>query len=190
MRIKSVLFPASLAVLMNCLAMPGAFAQSSSNGNSFQSSASDNSGQNAANYSYAQETPHQRAELSQVQALGTKSRAGIDQLGIHSVDINRALTLQTAGDRALRDGNVVVAAEDYGRVQEAVSVLKRERVHAEAARNKTLDDVHRAEQNGVNVSQAKEYGGRGDQALNTGNFHTAEVYYAQARAELNALASR
>lgn len=98
--------------------------------------------------------------------------------------------LQDDGDNALRNHEFIKAAEEYGRVKQMVSILRSERAHAQAERAQTLDEVRQAEQSGLNVAQASDYGRRGDEALDNGNFEVAEMYYAQARAEVNALASR
>ena len=124
--------------------------------------------------------------IARVQALGAKIRAAITALAIHNADTDRALSLQSEGDRALRDHDLVRAVENYGRAEEAVSVLQRERVSAREARARTDDELRRAQRAGANVANAESYSTRGDQALETGNYHTAEVYYAEARILLDA----
>ncbi len=130
------------------------------------------------------------AVVAKAQSLGARARAEITRLGIHNADTARALKFQSDGDQALRDNDPVRAAEDYGRAEEAVSVLERERVSARDARAKTDDDLRRAKDQGIDVANAERYSTRGDQALETGNYHTAEVYYAEARAQLNRSATR
>jgi hypothetical protein len=121
---------------------------------------------------------------------GSGARAEITRLGIRNADTARALKFQSDGDQALRDNDPVRAAEDYGRAEEAVSVLERERISARDARTKIDNELRRAQRDDGNVADAESYSRRGDQALETGNYHTAEVYYAEARAQLNRSATR
>jgi hypothetical protein len=130
------------------------------------------------------------ALVEKAQSLGARARAEITRLGIHNTDTARALKFQSDGDQALRDNDPVRASEDYGRAEEAVSVLDRERINARDARTKTDDELRRAQREGGNIADAENYSTRGDQALETGNYHTAEVYYAEARAQLNRSATR
>jgi hypothetical protein len=118
------------------------------------------------------------------QALGSRSRAEITKLGTHNADTDRAMRLQSAGDRYLRAGDVVHAAEDYGRVEEAVHVLDGERAAAERAQDRDHAAIQHAQHAGRNVTQAESYSVRGDKALASGNYHEAETFYAEARADL------
>jgi hypothetical protein len=61
---------------------------------------------------------------------------------------DRALWVQTEGDRALREGDVVRAAEDYGRVEEEVRYLRAERFRAIHARTLAHNGLERAWRDG------------------------------------------
>jgi hypothetical protein len=70
------------------------------------------------------------AVVAKAQSLGARAQAEITCLGIHNTDTARGLKFQSDGDQVLRDNDPVRAAEDYGRAEEAVSVLERKRISA------------------------------------------------------------
>ncbi|MGH8011984.1 MAG: hypothetical protein ACREQ4_05755 [Candidatus Binataceae bacterium] len=84
----------------------------------------------------------------------------------------------------MREGDIVHVAEDYGRVEEAVQVVDEERAAARQAQDRDHRAIQHARRAGKNVTRIEDYSVRGNKALQTGNHHEAEVYYAQARADL------
>ena len=154
---KFLLASAALAFMMTAAGVHGAAAQSA---------AASDDGENAA------------------QALGSRTRAEITRLSAHGADADRALRLQAEGDQALRRGDTVRAAEDYGRAEEAISVLDRERLHATNVRAQTHRELERTQRaGGVNMAQAESFNQKGDDAFDNGDYTDAEVYYAIARAD-------
>jgi hypothetical protein len=127
------------------------------------------------------------ADKNAAQSIAARTRTEISRLGVHNIDTDRALRMQSEGDRALRNNEPVRAAEYYGRAEEAAHVLDRESTTARDARDSTDRAISRAQRGGENVAQAESYKVRGDQALESGNYHTAEVYYAEARADLSTM---
>jgi hypothetical protein len=98
--------------------------------------------------------------------------------------VGRALSLQAQGDQALRRGELALAAEDYGRAREALSVLDRERVLALEERSRAASDLRRAERDGDDITWAAAKLSEGNRAFDTANYVTADIDYAEARANL------
>jgi hypothetical protein len=119
-----------------------------------------------------------------VQSLGSRTRAMITSVSGHGADVDRPLRYQAQGDQALRRGDLIRAAEDYGRAEEAISVLDTQRVQARNARARTLREIEHARRHGTDIAQAEIEYQRGDQAMDNGDFVNAELHYAQARASL------
>jgi hypothetical protein len=122
--------------------------------------------------------------MSAAQTLGMHTRAEIAHLGFHSPDIDRALRLQSEGDQALRRGDPVRAAREYGRAEEAVSVLERERRQANSARMLTHRQLERGQREGTNMLEAERFNQKGDYAFDNGDYTSSQAYYAMARAAL------
>jgi hypothetical protein len=119
-----------------------------------------------------------------VQSIGARSRAEITRVGDRGANVGRALSLQAEGDEALRRGEVALAAEDYGRAREALSVLDRERSLALGERSRANIDLQRAERGGEDISWAAAKVSDGNRAFDSGNYVTAGMDYAEARADL------
>jgi len=119
-----------------------------------------------------------------VQSIGSRTRAEITRVGDHGTNVGRALSLQAEGDQALRRGELALAAEDYGRAREALSVLDRERLLAVAERSRAAIDLQRAQRNGDDIAWAAAKVSDGNRAFATGNYITADIDYAEARADL------
>jgi len=119
-----------------------------------------------------------------VQSIGSSTRAEIARVGNHGANVGRALSLQAEGDQALRRGELALAAEDYGRAREALSVLDRERSLAVAERKRTASDLQRAQRDGDDIAWAAAKVSDGNRAFATGNYVTAEIDYAEARTDL------
>jgi hypothetical protein len=64
--------------------------------------------------------------------------------------------LQAEGDQALRRGELALAAEDYGRGREALSVIDRERSLAVEERSRAALDLQRAQREGDDIVWAAE----------------------------------
>jgi hypothetical protein len=119
-----------------------------------------------------------------VQSIGARTRAEITRVGDRGANVGRALSLQAEGDEALRRGEVALAAEDYGRAREALSVLDRERSLALGERSRANIDLQRAERGGEDISWAAAKVSDGNRAFDSGNYVTAGMDYAEARADL------
>jgi hypothetical protein len=119
-----------------------------------------------------------------VESIGARTRAEITQIGNRGANVGRALRLQADGDQALRRGELALAAEDYGRAREALNVLDRERLLAVAERSRAALDLRRAERDGDDIAWAAAKISDGNRALATGNYVTADMDYAAARADL------
>jgi hypothetical protein len=91
--------------------------------------------------------------------------------------------LQAEGDQALRHGKLALAAEDYGRAREALSVLDRERSLAVEERSRAALDLQRALREGNDIAWAAGKLSDGNRAFASGNI-TADLDYAEARADL------
>jgi hypothetical protein len=135
----------------------------------------------ASAQSYDDQAPGFRAA---VQAIGSRTRAEITRVGDRGANVDRALRLQAEGDQALRQGELAVAAEDYGRAREALSVLDRERALAVQGRSEANLDLERAQRDGDDIAWAAQKMSNGNRALATGNYVTADIDYAEARADL------
>ena len=167
---KPLIAMATLALSMTTAGVPGALAQTSPTRSRTYS--------NAGNYAPG------NSDENAAQAIGAETRAEITRLSGHGADVDRPLRLQAEGDQALRDGEPVRAAEDYGRAREAITVLERERVRATNARAETHRDLSRAQRAGnVDLAQAESFNQKGDNAFNNGDYNDAQVYYAIARAD-------
>lgn len=119
-----------------------------------------------------------------VQSIGSSTRAEITRVGGHGANVGGALSLQAEGDQALRRGELALAAEDYGRAREAVSVLDRERSLAVAERTRASRDLQRAQRDGDDIAWAAAKMSDGNRAFATGNYITSDIDYAEARADL------
>jgi hypothetical protein len=119
-----------------------------------------------------------------VQSIGSRTRAEITRISDHGANVGRALSLQAEGDQALRRGDLAVAAEDYGRAREAVSVLDRERALAAEERSRAAFDLQRAQREGDDIAWAAAKLSDGNRAYASGNYVTADIDYAEARADL------
>lgn len=119
-----------------------------------------------------------------VQSIGARTRAEITRVGDRGANVGRALSLQAAGDEALRRGELALAAEDYGRAREAISVLDRERSVALDERSRANIDLQRAERAGEDISWAADKLSAGNRAFDSGNYVTAGMDFAEARADL------
>jgi hypothetical protein len=119
-----------------------------------------------------------------VQSIGARTRTEISRVGDHGANVSRALSLQAEGDQALRRGELALAAEDYGRAREAVSVLDRQRSLAVEERSRAALDLRRAENEGDDIAWAATKVSDGNRAFATGNYVTADIDYAEARADL------
>jgi hypothetical protein len=119
-----------------------------------------------------------------VQSIGARNRAEITRVGDRGANVGRALSLQAEGDEALRRGEVALAAQDYGRAREALSVLDRERSLALGERSRANIDLQRAERGGEDISWAAAKVSDGNRAFDSGNYVTAGMDYAEARADL------
>jgi hypothetical protein len=119
-----------------------------------------------------------------VQSIGARTRTEITRVGDRGANVGRALGLQAEGDQALRRGELALAAEDYGRAREAVSVLDRERLLAAEERSHAASDLQRAQRNGDDIAWAAAKLSDGNQAFATGNYLTAGIDYAEARTDL------
>jgi hypothetical protein len=119
-----------------------------------------------------------------VQSIGARTRSEITSVGDRGANVGRALSLQAEGDQALRRGELALAAEDYGRAREAVSVLDRERSLAITERSRAALDLREAGREGDDIAWAAAKLSDGNRAFDTGNYVTADIDYAEARADL------
>jgi len=119
-----------------------------------------------------------------VQAIGARTRTEITRVSDRGANVGRALRLQAEGDQALRRGELVLAAEDYGRAREAVSVLDSERSLAVEERSRASLDFERAQRAGDDIAWAAVKLSDGNRAFASGNYVTADIDYAEARADL------
>jgi tetratricopeptide (TPR) repeat protein len=119
-----------------------------------------------------------------VQAIGARARAEITRVGNHGVNVDRALSWQAQGDQALRRGQLALAAEDYGRARESVSVLDRQRQLALTERSRAATDLERAQRHGDDIAWAAAKLSDGNRAFASGNYVTADIDYAEARTDL------
>jgi hypothetical protein len=110
----------------------------------------------------------------------------ITRVSGHGADAGLPLRYQSDGDRALRHGDLIRAAEEYGRAEQAVSTLETQRIHAQNARTRAKEEISRARRDGSNIAEAEIDYQRGDQSLDNGDFVNAELYYSRARASLAA----
>ena len=118
-----------------------------------------------------------------VQSIGAHTRAEITRVADHGANVGRALSLQAEGDQALRRGELALAAEDYGRGREALSVLDRKRSLAVEERSRAALDLQRAQREGDDIAWAAGKLSDGNRAFASGNI-TADLDYAEARADL------
>jgi hypothetical protein len=119
-----------------------------------------------------------------VQSIGANTRAEITRVGNHGANVSRALRLQSDGDQALRRGELAIAAEDYGRAREALSVLDRERKSAIEERSRARLELERAQKAGDDIGWAAEKISDANRAFDAGNYVDAEIDFAEARADL------
>jgi hypothetical protein len=119
-----------------------------------------------------------------VQSIGARTRAEITRVGDRGANVDRALSLQAEGDQALRRDELALAAEDYGRAREALSVLDRERSLAVEERSRAAVDLQHAQRDGDDKAWAATKLSDGNHAFSTGNYVTADIDYAEARADL------
>src|SRR5437870_706269 len=119
-----------------------------------------------------------------VQSIGARTRSEIARVGDKGANVGRALTLQAEGDQALRRGELALAAEDYGRAREALNVLDRERLLAIDERSRAALDLRRAERSGDDIAWAATKVSEGNRAFTAGNYVSADIDYAEARADL------
>ena len=122
---------------------------------------------------------------SAAQSLGSRSLAAISRANRYGIDTSRAMRYQAEGDEALHRGNVVRAAEDYGRAEEAIRVLQTERQQAVQERRIDQRELDRARRLGTyNLAPAEIDFQHGLEALQDGDYITAQMYFAEARASL------
>jgi hypothetical protein len=130
------------------------------------------------------QTDTDHAVQAAVQSIGAGTRAEITRVSDHGANVGRALRLQAEGDQALRRGELALAAEDYGRAREAVSVLDRERTLATEERSRARIDLDRAQRAGDDIAWAAARLSEGNRAFYDGNYVEADIDYAEARADL------
>src|SRR5262249_55069869 len=116
-----------------------------------------------------------------VQSLSSGTRALITRESRPGVNTERSLRFQSRGDQAFRHGDLIRAAEEYGRAEEAATALDTERVHAESARSRTIREIKTARRKGTDVAEAETKDQHGDQVLVDGDFVKAELFFAEAR---------
>jgi hypothetical protein len=119
-----------------------------------------------------------------VQEIGANVRAEIARVGDRGANMSRALHFQAEGDEALRNGDLAMAAQDYGRANEAASVLSVQRINALNERSLANIDLQRAQRNGDDTAWAAQRFSIGNQALSDGDYLHAALDYAEARADL------
>jgi hypothetical protein len=137
------------------------------------------------NGSYTPPYSYGTPEGTVLHSLASRSLAMISNASRRGVDTSEAMRFQTEGDAAMHRGDLVRAAEDYGRAEEAVRVSEIERSQALDARRIAGRALNRARVNGTyNLGPAEIDFQHGNEALSTGDFITAQLYYAEARASL------
>jgi hypothetical protein len=119
-----------------------------------------------------------------VQSLGSNTRAEITRAGKSGADTGRALRFQTEGDQALRRNELAHAAEEYGRAEETLSALNRERSNAVQARTRAARELTRARRTGTVAARAQDEIEKGNLALDNGDYVEAQIHYDEARAFL------
>jgi hypothetical protein len=119
-----------------------------------------------------------------VQSLGSKTRAEITRAGKGGADTDRALRFQTEGDQALRRNELAHAAEEYGRAEETLNALNRERTDAVQARTRAARELMRAQRVGTVTARAQDEIEKGNLALDNGDYVEAQIHYDEARAFL------
>jgi hypothetical protein len=119
-----------------------------------------------------------------VQSLGSKTRSEIAQAGKGGADTDRALRFQTEGDKALRRNELAHAAEEYGRAEETLNALNRERTNAVQARTRAARELMRARRAGTITARAQDEIEKGNWALDNGDYVEAQLHYDEARAFL------
>jgi hypothetical protein len=136
--------------------------------------------------SYAQAEPYVSVNLdTTAHSLASRSISSISRASRYGIDTTRAMRYQAEGDEALHRGDVVRAAEEWGRAEEAIRVLEAERRQALDARRIAQREMDRARRNGTyNLTPAEIDFQRGNEALANGDFVTAQLYYAEARASI------
>jgi hypothetical protein len=132
---------------------------------------------------FAQANDNQDPRAS-VQAIGAQTRAEITRSGDQGANVGRALSLQAEGDEALRRGELAHAAEDYGRAREVLYVLDRERTLAIEERSRASLDLQRAQREGDDIAWAATKLSDGNRAFARGDYATAGIEFAEARADL------
>jgi hypothetical protein len=136
-------------------------------------------------YSYGSTYSYGTPANMTIHSLASRSLAMISHASRYGIDTARAMHYQTEGDEALHRGDFVRAAEECGRAEEAVRILEVERSQALDARRIAGRDLNRARVNGTyNVGPAEIDFQHGNEALSTGDYVTAQLYYAEARASL------
>jgi hypothetical protein len=88
------------------------------------------------------------------------------------------------GDQALRRNELAHAAEEYGRAEETLSALNRERTNAVQARTRAARELIRARRTGPVVARAQYEIEKGNLALDNGDYVEAQLHYDEARAFL------
>ncbi len=140
----------------------------------------------AGGLSYARAEQYVSVNLdTTAHSLASRSIATISRASRYGIDTTRAMRYQAEGDEALHRGDLVRAAEEYGRAEEAIRVLEAERRQALDARRIARRELDRARRDGTyNLAPAEIDFQRGNEALANGDFVTAQLYYAEARASL------
>jgi hypothetical protein len=118
---------------------------------------------------------------SAVQSLGSKTRAEIAKVSQRGADSDRALRFQEEGDQALRRGEPIRAAEEYGRVEEIVDTLNREHATAINERARAEHELARARRAGLPAARAEDELEAGNKALSDGDYADAQIHYHEAR---------
>jgi hypothetical protein len=119
-----------------------------------------------------------------VQSLGSKTRDEMTRAGKSGADTDHALRFQTEGDQALRRNELAHAAEEYGRAEENISALNRERTNALQARTRAARELIRARRAGTVAARAQDEIEKGNLALDNGDYVEAQLHYDEARAFL------
>jgi hypothetical protein len=116
-----------------------------------------------------------------VQSLGSRTRAEIAKVSQRGADSDRALRFQEEGDQALRRGELIRAAEEYGRVEEIVDTLNREHTSAIKERARAEHELARARRAGLPAARAEDELEEGNKALSDGDYADAQIHYHEAR---------
>jgi hypothetical protein len=106
--------------------------------------------------SYLCAQPTEDSTEAAVQSLGAKTRAEIARAGKGGADTDRALRFQTEGDQALRHNELARAAEEYGRAEETLNALNRERTNAVQARTRAARELMCAQRAGTVTARAQD----------------------------------